>query len=86
MDKRYYYHTCAKNNGNGTWSCPDCGFTANDPTIILNDINGCTVGHPPCSHCGGAHECAPDCAGIAKALSGEGVHIAGSLAPTDHEA
>jgi len=92
-EKLFYYHGGARNNGDGTWSCPDCNFTDPDPNLILNAEEGCTMGKPPCSYCGGGRECTLDCEGIGLALSGKHpdlkpgtkVHIAGSTGPTEHE-
>lgn len=39
----------------------------------------CTYEYPPCEVCGQTPECAPDCAGMAAALSNPRIHIAGSL-------
>ena len=86
MAKLFYYHGIAHNNGDGTWSCPYCGFTSTSPSEILNAEEGCIVGKPPCKYCGGGRECTPDCPGVAKALSREDVHLAGSLAPTEYKA
>lgn len=83
--KLYYYHGIAVNNGDGTWRCRDCGFTAADPNDVLDGPENCTHGKPACSYCGGTKECELDCPGVAKALAGEDVYIAGSLGPTEHK-
>ena len=81
----HYYHGIALHNGDRTWSCGYCGFRAASPAKILAAETGCTVGKLPCNYCGGGRECTPDCPGVAHALAQDGVHLAGSLAPTEHE-
>lgn len=75
--KLFFYHGIACNNGDGTWSCPYCGFVSSSPSDILDVEEGCSVGKPPCSACGGGRECAPDCPGVMQALSSDTVYIAG---------
>ncbi len=56
------------------WRCVPCGAVG-----TLDELNAieCTFEYPPCKDCGQTPECAPDCSGIAKALSDPSVHIAG---------
>jgi hypothetical protein len=59
---------------NRRWRCQYCGvegFYENLRTVA------CTYVYPPCDHCGETPECAPDCKGIAAALSDGGVYLAG---------
>lgn len=43
----------------------------------------CTFVYPPCPFCGQTPTCARDCDGIARALSGEDVYIAGLPPPKE---
>jgi len=81
---KYTPHMSAVRTKGGRWRCPDCGFEADGPGQIVY-VDGCTREYPPCKHCGQTPVCADDCPGIAKALAGDDVHLAGSMAPTEHE-
>lgn len=56
------------------WRCYYCGVEG-----LMNEVReiACTYVYPPCEHCGQTPECAPDCAGIAAALSTPGVVVIG---------
>ena len=69
------------------WRCDYCGVVG-----TLDEVNKveCSYEYPPCEYCGQTPECAPDCKGVALALSGAltpevNVHIAGSIDPTTEE-
>lgn len=59
---------------NRIWRCNYCKME--DTYDALHD-KACTYKYPPCKSCGQTPECAPDCSGIAEALSDEGVYLVG---------
>jgi hypothetical protein len=60
------------------WQCNYCGDTG---TMEEVRSRPCAHVYPPCAYCGQTPECALDCPGIAKALSGDDVHVAGMVTP-----
>lgn len=56
------------------WRCNYCGKTG-----LMEDLEKveCTYKYPPCESCGQMPICAPDCKGIAEALSSPSVYVAG---------
>ena len=72
---------------NRRWRCRYCGMVGTMEELRAAE---CTYEYPPCNYCGQTPECAPDCKGIALALSGAltpavNVHIAGSIDPSGEE-
>lgn len=61
------------------WRCRYCGIEG-----LMDNVRAveCSYVYPPCPYCGQSPECAIDCEGIAKALAGEDVYIAGLPPPT----
>ena len=57
------------------WRCVPCGAEGTFDALRGMD---CTVDYPSCDDCGCTPECAPDCEGMARALTMPGVHVAGS--------
>ena len=64
--------------GTVRWRCAYCGL---EGTWEELHTVACSYVYPPCPSCGQTPECAPDCRGIAEALSDSRVHIIGSLDP-----
>jgi hypothetical protein len=60
------------------WRCGFCHVSG-----LYDDVRAieCSYVYPPCEYCGGTPECTLDCPGIAKALAGEDVYIAGLPPP-----
>jgi len=56
----------------GQYRCEYCDARGTIEELCVFD---CTHIYPPCDHCGQTPVCAPDCAGIAAALSAPGVHV-----------
>lgn len=50
------------------WRCSYCGIEG-----LYDEVEAveCTYEYPPCEYCGQTPTCAPDCEGIALALTGE---------------
>lgn len=56
------------------WRCDYCGQVGSEGQLQGTD---CTHVYAPCEVCGEAPYCAPDCAGVAEAMSAPGVYVAG---------
>lgn len=66
-------HSYIKRRGRENfWVCQLCGDAG--PLDPLR-ARGCRVIPPPCADCGLTPECAPDCAGIARAFATAGVRV-----------
>jgi hypothetical protein len=70
------------------WRCSYCGTEG-----LYDDVEAveCTYEYPPCEYCGQTPTCAPDCKGIALALSGKltpeiELHVAGLDIPGEKDA
>jgi hypothetical protein len=61
-------------DGVDAWRCDYCGQQGSMSQLENTD---CTHYYPPCSSCGQHPFCAPDCPGIAEALSDASVYVAG---------
>lgn len=64
------------------WRCHWCHMEG-----LFDDLQAvaCTFVYPPCDYCGQAPTCARDCPGVAAALAGDDVYIAG-LGPPQGDA
>ena len=73
--KEQLYPHLTLNRAVGGWRCAFCKVLF--PKIGNSKSIGCTERTGPCTWCGEAPLCAPDCAGVRMALSDPKVHIAG---------
>lgn len=62
--------------GEKLWTCTYCG--EHGPWDDVKAVE-CSHIYPPCDWCGLTPTCARDCAGIAQALSGAKVYVAGFM-------